>query len=272
MPLIEANGVNLYYELNGDHGDPIVLIHGSWGDHANWARVVPGLSKSFRVLSYDRRGHSMSERVPTQGSGDEDASDAAALVTRLNLPPVHVIGNSFGATIALKLAARQPAIFRSLTVHEPPLFDLLTDDPSTAPVLKEGRSRAEAVIRLLERGDRSGGARQFVETMAFGPGQWERLPSSLRDTFVANADTWLDETRDPMALNLDLKALSKFQKPALLTYGGTSPPFFKPIIGKVAKALPNSRVEEYPNDGHTPHISNPEEFVRRVTAFAESSS
>ena len=60
MPFAEANGANLYYELNGEHGDPIVLIHGSWGDHANWRVVVPGLAKSFRVLTYDRRGHSSS--------------------------------------------------------------------------------------------------------------------------------------------------------------------------------------------------------------------
>lgn len=43
----------------------MVLIHGSWGDHANWQAVVPGLSESFRVLTYDRRGHSKSEKVKT---------------------------------------------------------------------------------------------------------------------------------------------------------------------------------------------------------------
>ena len=249
-----------------------MFIHGSWGDHANWDLVVPVLSKSFRVLTYDRRGHSLSEKAATQGSADEDALDCSAILTHLNLVPAHIVGNSFGSTIALKLAARQPSVFRSLTVHEPSLFRLLADDPSTAPILNEGRKRAVAVIKLLERGDQSGGARLFIETIAMGPGEWDKLTPRLRETFISNADTWLDETKDPTGTNIDLKAVSQFQKPALLTYGGMSPPFFKPIIAKLATAMPTSRVVSYPGDGHAPHISNPDEYVRRVTAFAQSSS
>ncbi len=212
----------------------------------------------------------MSEKATTQGSVDEDALDCAEILARLNLAPAHIVGNSFGSTIALKLATRQPSIFRSLTVHEPPLFGLLADDPSTAPILSEGKNRADAVIKLLEKGDRSGGARLFMETLALGPGTWDKLHPRLRNTFVTNADTWLDETRDPTWMNLDLKELSQFQKPVMLTYGGKSPPFFKPIIAKLARIMPSSRVESYPTEGHAPHISNPSEFVRRVTAFAQS--
>ncbi len=270
--MVKANGVGLFYELEGDRGDPIVFIHGSWGSHASWGLVVPGLSKSFRVLTYDRRGHSSSEKAATQGSADEDASDCSALLSELNLVPAHVVGNSFGSAIALKLAARQPSIFRSLTVHEPPLTRLLAGDPSNAAILEEVRKRSEAVIKLLERGDRSGGARLFIETIAMGPGEWDKLSPRLRETFISNADTWLDETKDPAWTSLDLDALSQFQRPARLTYGGKSPPPFKPIIAKLANAMPGSRLEEYPNDGHAPHMSNPDEYVRRLTTFAQSSS
>src|SRR5438128_9911751 len=121
MPIASANGVNLYYELNGEDGDAMVLIHGSWGDHANWQAVVPGLSKNFRVLTYDRRGHSKSENVGAQGSFDEDALDTSALLANLGLSPAHVVGTSGGAIIALKLAGIRSSIFRSLIVHEPPL-------------------------------------------------------------------------------------------------------------------------------------------------------
>ncbi len=175
----------------------MVLIHGSWGDHDNWARVVPGLSENFRVLTYDRRGHSMSQKTTTQGSVEEDAMDVQALLTRLGLAPAHVVGNSYGAHIALTLATKQPSVFKSLMVHEPPLFDLLMGDPSEA-IATEGRKRAKAVIKLLENGDKVGGARLFVETLAFGPGQWEKLTPKLKETFINNADTWLDETRDPV--------------------------------------------------------------------------
>ncbi len=263
--------MRLYCEMDGEHGDPIVLIHGSWGDHSNWQPVVPGLSENFRVLTYDRRGHSKSEKVTTQGSYDEDASDAAALLTRLNLTPAHVVGNSGGASIALKLAARQPSIFRSLTVHEPPLFELLADDPSTAQILKEAGNRAEAVVKMLQRGDKSGGARLFAETLALGPGSWDKLPPRLREIWITNADTWLDETRDPLGLSVDLKALFHFKKPAMLSYGGKSPPFFRPVIEKLGRAMPGSKVLSYAKAGHAPHISHPDEFVSRVTAFAKQS-
>lgn len=269
MPTVEANGVNMYYELTGAQGEPMLLIHGSWGDHNNWSHVVPGLSQNFRVVTYDRRGHSKSEKTTTQGSVEEDALDAHEVLSRLRLAPAHIVGNSYGANIALNLAAIRQSAFLSITVHEPPLFDLLAGEPSEATAL-EGMKRVRAVIKLLESGDKTGGARQFVDTIAFGPGQWQKLSPELKETFIANADTWLDETRDPRGLSLDLKALSRFKAPAFLSYGGKSAPFFRPIVEKVAKALSSSRVEGFPEDGHTPHISNPNAFVKRVTEFARS--
>jgi pimeloyl-ACP methyl ester carboxylesterase len=164
-----------------------------------------------------------------------------------------------------------PSIFRSLIIHEPPLLDLQVDDPSAAKMLNEGKSRAEAAKKLLEAGDNAGGARRFVETIAFGPGAWEKSSPQLRETFITNADTWLDEMRDPLGLAIDLEALSRFRKPALLSYGGKSAPFFRPIVERLANTIPGSRLEVYPNDGHTPHISNPAEFVKRVTEFAQRS-
>jgi pimeloyl-ACP methyl ester carboxylesterase len=86
------------------------------------------------------------------------------------------------------------------------------------------------------------------------------------------ADTWLDEMRDPHGLVVDFVALWPFRKPVLLVYGGKSAPFFKPIVERLLGVIPSSRLEAYPVDGHTPHISNPDEFVRNVTAFAKSSS
>jgi pimeloyl-ACP methyl ester carboxylesterase len=272
MPTVRANGVNMYYKMTGEQGAPMLMIHGSWGNHANWDPSVPDLSKSFRVLTYDRRGHSRSEGTITQGSFEEDAEDAAALIEELKLGPVHVVGNSGGATIALKLACARPSIFRSLIIHEPPLLDFKTSDPSLAGLLSEGKRRAEAVVRLLEAGDKAGGARLFVETIAFGPGAWDKLPLPLRETFVANADTWLDETRDPLGLTMDPERLSRFREPTLLSYGGKSAPFFRPIVENLAKTIPGSRLVAYPNDGHTPHTSNPAAFVANVTEFALLSS
>ena len=62
MPVSVVNGIRIYSESQGE-GAPMVLVHGSWGDHRNWDLVVPGLARTFRTLTYDRRGHSQSERL-----------------------------------------------------------------------------------------------------------------------------------------------------------------------------------------------------------------
>jgi pimeloyl-ACP methyl ester carboxylesterase len=140
-------GVELHYELSGS-GEPLVLVHGSWGDHHNWDPVVPTLAESFQVLAYDRRGHSASERPAGQGSVFEDADDLAGLIDELGLAPAHVAGNSFGAAIALRAATRRPEVFRCLIVHEPPLFPRLAGT-ELEPPLKEVQRRIDAVVGLL---------------------------------------------------------------------------------------------------------------------------
>lgn len=136
MATARVNGVRLFYELHGGGVVPLVLVHGSWDSHHDWDLVVPRLGKSFRVLTYDRRGHSQSERLSGQGSVREDVADLAALIEDLRLAPAWVAGNSFGASITLRLAGERPDLLRGLIAHEPPLLSLLADDPIVAPMLE----------------------------------------------------------------------------------------------------------------------------------------
>lgn len=94
-----------------------------------------------------------------------------------------------------------------------------------------------AVAALLSAGRHAEGAEQFVEQVALGPGQWALLPPPVQQTFTTNAETWLDETKDPEALTLDVGSLANFSGPALLTQGTESPPFFGLILDKIAPAL-----------------------------------
>ncbi len=266
MAIVTINGVRIYCEQHGDSGAPLVLAHGSWGDHHNWDSVVTGLAHSFRVFTYDRRGHSQSERLPMQGSIEEDVADLAAFITTNNLAPAHVAGNSFGAAITLKCAAAHPQLFASATAHEPPLVGMLGDHPAL-PVVRE---RIGAVLRTLEAGDLESGARQFVENVALGPGMWEKLPEDMRRTFVFNAPTWMDEMNEPeSAMAVDLPRLGEFEQPLLITRGDQSPPFFSAILDKIAAAVP--RVEQYTfrGAGHVPHVTHADEYVRVVSEFVQ---
>lgn len=267
MPVNKINDVNLYWELKGSKGDPLALVHGSWGDHHNWDGVASELSESFRVLTYDRRGHSQSERLHEQGNMEQDVSDLVALIEYLGLSPAHIVGNSGGAAIVLKTAGQQPEIFKTLVVHEPALFGLLKSVPEAQPMLQAVNSRIAAVVSLIEKGEDKEAAKLFVETIAFGPGQWQQLPSHVQQTFIYNAPTFLDEIHDPEGLEIDLRKLSGFNKPALLTNGNQSPPFFLMVLDQLTKAIPNAKRITFEGAGHVPHINVPKQYIEVVKNF-----
>ena len=267
MPTATVNGVRLFYDLTGAAGPPLVLVHGSWSDHHSWDRVVPALAERCRVLVYDRRGHSRSERPSGQVSADQHGADLAGLVEHLGLAPAHFAGSSFGGHILLRLAMRRPDLFCSLAVHEPPLLGCLTGDPELDSLRREVLASQDAVVARLAAGDPEGGAHQFVETVAFGSGAWEQLPPQARQTFVGNAPTFLSDAGDPAGMTVDLAALAGFPRPVLLTRGEASPPFFRPIMTKLAAALPRAETRTYADAGHVPHLSHPADYAVTLAAF-----
>jgi pimeloyl-ACP methyl ester carboxylesterase len=265
MATASVNGVRLYYAIAGA-GVPMVLVHGSWSSHREWDQVAAELARDHRVLVYDRRGHSGSERPPGQGSVDEDVADLAALILHLDLAPAWVVGNSFGGSIALHLAAARPELLRGASAHEPPLFALL-DDPALTPLLAEVRARLAAVAACIASGDHAGAAEQFVETVALGPGAWSSLPPGQREIVTRNAPTFLDETRDPEALRLDLVRLAAYAGPLLLTAGAAGPPLFAPVVARIAAAVSTAETLTFPHAGHLPHATHPEAWIAAIRGF-----
>lgn len=266
MASLDVGGVRLHYELGEAVGPPLVLVHGSWVDHTDWAPVVADLARDFQVLTYDRRGHSLSERPAGQGSADEDAADLAALIEGMGLAPAHVAANSFGAAIALRLASRRPWLFRSLNVHEPPLFGLLAAQAETRELAAAVGVAVGQVVALLAQGEMTAAAERFVDDVALGPGAWAGLPEGLRAVLVNNAPTFLDEAQDPDALTLDVAALAAFERPLLLTRGSESPPPFAPVLDALARALPQARRHTFDGAGHLPHQSHPAAYAAQVRA------
>jgi len=253
-----VNGVRIAYRQIGS-GEPLVLVHGSWGSHHNWDSVVPGLSAHHRVISYDRRGHSESERPTGQGTFAEDVADLSALIEALAAAPAWVIGSSVGAIITLQLAAARPDLVRGVVVHEPPLRGPLSVGGADAPIA--------AVLDLISAGDHAGAAERFVDDVALGPGSWARLPERLRATMVDNAATYLDEELAPDSRTVDEAALARYAGPILITSGGQSPPIFQPVLRHLVSLLPQAQHVEYPGAGHVPQVTHAEDFVSEVTAF-----
>ncbi|AJF66571.1 alpha/beta fold hydrolase [Streptomyces vietnamensis] len=272
MPQVRVNGVKLAYDSVGE-GEPLVLVHGSWNDRHSWQPAIEAdIRASFTAVAYDRRGHGESEKVPGRGARREDEDDLAALIEELFDGPAHVAGSSFGASITLGLAARRPELFRTITVHEPPLVGVVADDHESMEQLQPTFTSFDAILDHLRKGEDEQGARLFVEEVAMGPGMWDQLPPAIRQTFVTNAQTWLDEQNDPSWAELDLEGLSACPVPVLLSRGTESPAWFGTVLDRLAAVLPNARHQTFEGAGHIPHVTHPKEYVRVVTDFIRTAA
>lgn len=268
--MVKVNGVDLCCEVAGS-GPTVVLVHGSSVDQTTWERVVSELSGSFRVLTYDRRGHGRSGSGDTTGGIDQDVADLAAVIRAFDAAPAHVVGSSFGALIALRLAARQPELVRSLVVHEPPLIFYLVEDLEQLPVLEELLRIGGEILEQVERGDLPGGAKRFVDELALGSGGWKSLTDEQRDVFIANIRCWLDERAEPAAYDLDRRALSRFAGPVLISEGGRSPKHLKRVTEKIhSDVLPQARYVVIDQWGHAPQMTHPVEYAELIREFIAS--
>jgi pimeloyl-ACP methyl ester carboxylesterase len=267
MAVITVGEVDLFYEETG-RGPGLVLVHGSWVDHHEWDQIVPMLAGHFRVVSYDRRGHSSSSRPNRQGLVGEDVEDLFGLISLLGLDPAVVVGNSFGSLIALRLAAAHPDVVAAVVAHEPPGLGLLAGDPAYAEVLQGFTTRVGAVAAALREGRNAEGAELFVDSIALGPGSWERSPQEQRETFVRNAPTFLDELGDAESLTLDLGKLQAYTGPVLLTQGDQSPPMFAHVLDRIHGALPHAQRLTCAGAGHIPHLTHPQDYAESVIKYA----
>ena len=107
----DANGIKTNY-LEAGQGDPVVLIHGSGPgvtSYANWRLVIPALAENFRVIAPDMVGFGFTERPANIQYGVQTWADQViGLMDTLELAKVHLVGNSFGGAIALRVATQHP--------------------------------------------------------------------------------------------------------------------------------------------------------------------
>jgi len=265
--IVTTGEVELWTTAAGT-GAPVVLVHGSWDDHRSWGAVAAGLRGHHRVVVYDRRGHGASTAPAGQGRIGEDVDDLLAVIDAVTGGPAHVVGHSYGATVALLAANRRPELVRRLVIHEPPLLAWLGRDPVTRPLLDATRTAMAEAVRLLEAGETEAGARLFAEQVGFGPGSWEGLfDDEQRATFVANADTWLDQARDPDRLAATEDTVAGYSRPVLITTGDRTPPHYPPVMAWLHRSLPNARLTTILGAGHAPHLSHPAAYAELLTAF-----
>jgi pimeloyl-ACP methyl ester carboxylesterase len=142
---VEANGVRINYLDWGGRGDPLVLVHG-FGDNPHaFDDLAPALADRFRVISYARRAHGLSETKPPYDTATL-VEDLRALLRHLKIPSAHLAGWSMGGNEITAMAALHPEYVNRI-VYLDAAFDWF--DPAFDQVVREfplpGRPPASAM-------------------------------------------------------------------------------------------------------------------------------
>ena len=115
MPKVSVNGFRLYYEIEGD-GEPVVLIPGFAAGRETWVGQTPSLSRNFRIITFDPRGVSESDKPDGPQSISLLADDLARLLQALGISRAHIVGASFGGFVAQEFALKYPFMTRKLVL------------------------------------------------------------------------------------------------------------------------------------------------------------
>ena len=252
MPLIDVNGTQLNYRIDGDGPETVVMAHGLLMDLSMYDAQVAALSAHYRVIRYDHRGQGDSQATREGLGMDTLCEDAAALITALDAGPCHFVGMSMGGFVGLRLAARHPDKLRSLT--------LLDSSAWTEP------SRVRLRFHAMRLGAWIFGLKPFIPAMLklmFGA-------SSLRDpTLAGMMDHWRARlaTRPKRVLHAvkavvqrsDVSAeLVNIRCPTLIVVGEqdilTSPKHAE----FMAKTIANATLVQIPAVGHSANMEAPE--------------
>jgi pimeloyl-ACP methyl ester carboxylesterase len=256
MTDVEVNGVRLHVEERG-RGDPILGLHGTGSSAMAWREAAETLSDLGRVIVYDRRGCTRSERPePYVTSVGEHAKDAAALIRTLDAAPAILIGRSYGGEIAVEVALAHPELVRALVLLEGASMSL---DP-------EAKAWEEALLSSVEEAaerDPASVAQTFLRVV-LGDDAWESLPALARQGFRDNGPAILAELRGG-SLPTTAEDLGRISVPTLLVAGEDSPEIFGRVTERMAAAIAGARVERVPG-GHLIDPAGPAvlEFVRSV--------
>lgn len=114
--LVALNGITLHYEERGT-GKPLLLLHGfGMCGAGDWNEVANDLSRTYRVILPDLRGHGWSTNPSRKFTMRQSAEDIRALLDRLGLKNVRAMGISAGGMTLLHLATKYPDRISAMAV------------------------------------------------------------------------------------------------------------------------------------------------------------
>jgi pimeloyl-ACP methyl ester carboxylesterase len=255
MPTATINGIELYFEVHGAAGEPLVLMHGYTGDVSDWRFQVPEFSRTHRVLVLDHRGHGRSH-APTDRASysiEQMSRDAEALIAHAGFERYHLVGHSMGGAIAQEIALRSPQRLLSLTLHD---TGFQFDPNRNEELVKWNRAR-NAIA------EKQGMAALAAMPSPFRPPPHmpagrnaetrERLARMSVDGFIGAGDglnSW-PGTRNRLA---------QITTPTLVIYGDLDAPILVKSGELLAERIPGAVRVVVPQAAHCPQEERPDLF------------
>lgn len=249
---------SLHYRCVGQ-GPDLVLVHG-WGMHAGiWAPLIDFLAEDFRLHLIDLPGHGSSADIK------EFTLDAlCSLLTEIVPEFADWLGWSLGGLVALEFSARYPArVRRLILLASNPCFVVRADWPEAmSPEVVEGFARD-----LLQ--DHQATLKRFLGMVAQGAAD-PALLRELRQVLRTAPPPSESALRGGLALLRDTDLRPRLQglsMPVLMLGGSRDTLVPITALRRVKREYPHMQLQEFPQTGHAPFISQPQETAQAIRKF-----
>ena len=265
MPIVElASGETIWFKKTGT-GAPMLQIHGSAFGHRNFEKMTPLMAEHFEVIDMDLPGYGESRGLP-QSSMEGIAEQVYGFIQAAKLDRIHIHGTSFGAMIALTLAALHPEVIDRLV-----LSCFLARYDNAAREMRRTWKRAakesgmEAVADLTSV---AGFARSFYDR----PGALDQL-AAMRVAFLKNTpEAFIAGTETIERTDLSSYVPRVTIKTLLLAGAEDNMTPFKPSdsgvgFAQIEKMMPNAEMFVLPECGHYLVIEQPESAAAKIVEF-----
>jgi pimeloyl-ACP methyl ester carboxylesterase len=254
---LDVDGSRLAFRRSGS-GPPLVLLHGAVSDSRVWRRELESFADEFTVVAWDAPGCGESADVPGSPGMPDYAALLAGLLDGLGIGAAHVLGHSWGSTLALELALLRPDLVRSLV-----LVGGYAGWAGSLPADEVQRRLTFA----LQTADRIG---DFDPTTM--PGLFSSAMPGDRATELAHVmseirPTATREMAHALAL-ADLRdALPRIAAPTLVVAGSSDERSPVSVGSALAEAIPGARLAVLEGLGHECYLESPEAFAAAVRPF-----
>jgi pimeloyl-ACP methyl ester carboxylesterase len=261
----DGTAIAVFESGGADHGTrPLILVHGTTGDHLTFRVSGPILGRRRRLHAIDRRGRGASGDAPAYAI-EREFEDVAAVTETVAAEaggPVDVVGHSYGGRCALGASLLTPSIRRIVCYEGAPA------DRPYQPADLAGRLRAH-----LDRGDPEAALETFMrEVVGMDGAAMARFRADsvwpLRVAAAFTIPRELDAERSPAA---SLEALGGVGVPVLQLLGTASRPAFHDATAALDARLAHGSIVRIEGAAHAAHHTHPDAFVAAVEAFLDRS-